>query len=217
MARYALILFDLDGTLVDSGQDVVDSELYALARMGLGSPGESWAMARLGMPLDELLGELLGRRPTPAEHEQFVHHYREHHYGHGYPSSRPFPEVPETLAALHPRHLLAVATTRPTAAAADLLGHVGLERWFARVQGTEPHQPHKPDPTILNLVIDELGVSRERALMVGDTARDVAAGRAAGIDTVLVTHGRPPQRPLPPDEGPSYTLTRFSELMAVVG
>ena len=191
MGRFALVIFDLDGTLVDSAADVVASELYALQGLGLVPPAPDWARRRLGSPLEELLGEFLGRPPAPAERERFVALYRQHHYGSGYPGTHPYPGAAEMLAALQPTHLLAVATTRPSAAASSLLDHVQLRRWFARVQGTEPHQPHKPDPTILRLVMAELGIAPARTLMVGDTARDIAAGRAAGVTTLLVCHDEP--------------------------
>ncbi|MDY0060664.1 MAG: HAD family hydrolase [Myxococcota bacterium] len=186
MGRFALVVFDLDGTLVDSGSDVVGSELHAFATLGITCPGEEWARQRLGTPLEELLAEALGAPPSAALSERFVAAYREHHYGALYPGSRAFPGTATTLTRLAASTKLAVATTRPSEAARHLLQHLGLLSWFCRVQGTDPGLPHKPDPAILHLLLAELALSPAEALMVGDTDRDVAAGLAAGMVTALV-------------------------------
>lgn len=177
-------MLDLDGTLVDSAADIVAAERWAATQVGLPEPDRGWLEARLGAPLDELLSEALGATPAPARLQRFVTTFREHYYGAGYPNTRVLPGVTATLETLAPRYALAVVTTKPSRAAVALLQHCGLAGRFDHIQGTDVGLPHKPDPTLLRLVMRRLRCSADDAVMVGDTARDVRAGQAAGVHTV---------------------------------
>jgi len=193
---------DLDGTLVDSAADIVAAERHAGVSVGLGELATTWLHERLGAPLHELLAEALGHSPDKVLLQRFVTSFRAHYYGAGYPGTQVLPGVERTLAALAPHCLLAVATTKPTRAANALLGHCGLLEAFDHVQGTDEGIPHKPDPAILRIVLNRYRCAPADAAMVGDTGRDIEAGRAAGMHTVAFAwqgHGRPGLRSAAPD------------------
>jgi phosphoglycolate phosphatase len=179
----SVIAFDLDGTLVDSLDDIIASFRHAFGEFGLPSPDEGSVRALVGRPLDEMYG-------------QFVHEgrvaelsaaYRRHYPRNFTRRTRIFPGVTDVLAELRSRgFLLAVATTKRTAMAQALVHAVGLTEYVDHVQGTDDF-PHKPAPDVVLRAGDALDGKVE--WMVGDTVGDIAAGRAAGASTYAVTWG----------------------------
>jgi pyrophosphatase PpaX len=211
MSAYArngldLLILDLDGTLVDSAESIVTAATHAFDSHGL-SVEPAWIRAHLGAPLEELWKDQGG---APDRYEGFETTYRAHYGKHGYQTLTPFPEVAETLRALAGRVPMAVATTKPTAAAVRTLEHAGILVWIDGVHGTDD-LPHKPDPAVLLQVLARFGVSPDRAMMVGDTHRDVLAGRAAGTATCAVTYGAQSATQLG-QHGPDHIIDRFGAL-----
>ena len=223
--RYSLVLFDLDGTLVDSTADIRAALVHALeavppadARLDEHALG----CAGLGLPLDEFFA-LARPAPHPAADQaglvRFVDHYRDYYHSHLLVHTRPFPGVAETLAridALRRQGLrTAVATTKRTRTAERVLDGLRLVQHFDLVLGTEPPMPHKPAPDLLLECARRLDREPGTGLMIGDTERDVLAGRAAGMRTCGVTWGvlgAEGLRPLAPD----FLISRFSQLLPIV-
>jgi len=215
-ASRLLLLLDLDGTLVDSAVDLLAAEEAGLRALGLPSPGPAWLRARLGGPLSELLADALGRTPAAAERRDFARAFRRHYYGAGYPNSQPLEGVEASLRRLGQRHWLSVATAKPTPAAASLLRHCGLDVLLHHVQGTNPGTPAKPDPAILLAVQRRFGLPRAACVMVGDTPRDVQAGRAAGFRTVGLLPADAPAQQALRAASPDGLIGQFAELEQVL-
>jgi phosphoglycolate phosphatase len=182
------VVFDLDGTLIDS-----EKAICAAASLAFGDVGcdvdEAAVADHLGAPLDELFAHFV---PVPhaAQREHFIARYLHHHEEH--PDRNP-PALPGVVAGLS--HLrdrgfpLAVGTTKPTARAVLQLQACGLDGFFRHVQGTDPPLRPKPAPDVIVVACRTLGIAPARAVMVGDTARDVGAARAAGSRAVVVAYG----------------------------
>jgi len=182
------VVFDLDGTLIDS-----EKAICAAASLAFGDIGrdvdEAAVADHLGAPLDELYACFVDDA-DPARRAHFVARYVHHHDEHPDKNPPALPGVVDGLALLRARGLpLAVGTTKPTARATQQLQACGLLPHFAHVQGTDPPLRPKPAPDVVQVACRALGVAPARALMVGDTARDVDAARAAGCRAIVVAYG----------------------------
>ncbi len=177
------IVFDLDGTLVDSLPDIVASFLAAFDGLGLPRPDANDVRAQVGKPLEEMYAAFA---PAAAVAD-LAAAYREHYPRHFRDKSRPFPGVPDLLEELGRRGFArAVATTKRTEMAKRFVEAMGLAPLLDHVQGTDDI-PHKPAPDVVLRAIAALGA--RGTWMVGDTVSDVQAGKAAGLRTYAVTWG----------------------------
>jgi len=188
-----LLVFDLDGTLVDSQRDLTESVNATRAWMGLGSlPAE--IVARYvgnGAPV-------LVQRALPDASEEnwsralkyFLDYYREHMLD----STRLYPGVREALDELHAAGIpLAVLTNKPIRFTLQMLEGLHLDLHFFRVYGGNSFPEKKPDPTGLNALIAEARAGRDRTVMVGDSAVDVQTARNAGTRACGVRWGLQPE------------------------
>ncbi len=176
------IVFDLDGTLVDSLPDIIASFQYAFASLGLPTPEDAAVRALIGQPLEAMYESF-----APAHVPQLCVVYREHYARNFVNRSRPFPGVVELLRTLRERgYTLAIATTKRTDMARRFVEALGLMPAVDYVQGTDGF-PHKPAPDVIHRALGALGT--QGLWMVGDTTADILAGRAAGLRTYGVTWG----------------------------
>jgi phosphoglycolate phosphatase len=183
------LLFDLDGTLVDSLPDLAASLNRVLTAEGLAPFAAQEVTGRLGDGIAALLARALaerGRNPDRA----LLARFRRDYFGAVAVASRPYPGVPETLGELAlTGWRMAVCTNKPEEAARHLLAALGLDAWFGAIAGADTFQARKPDPRHLLATLDAVGGTAARAIMLGDHANDVAAARAAGIIPVFALWG----------------------------
>lgn len=211
--RFDLLVFDFDGTLVDSSADI--ARCLALAFADVDHPIEEEALLReMGHPLEDVWRRFTGARPVGSRYARFVDCYRTHHEVHGVATTAPFPGVIETLSVLEgPRR--AIATTKPTHRVRQQAALFSLDAHFHHIQGTDGFAP-KPDPEILARVFAALPAEPSRVLVIGDTERDVEAGRRAGCATAAVTWGAR-ERDFLRALGPDFLLERFEDLLGIAG
>ncbi|HRP46940.1 MAG TPA: HAD-IA family hydrolase [Trueperaceae bacterium] len=177
------VVFDLDGTLVDSLDDILDSFLAAFASVDLQPPDRAAARSLVGRPLEDMYEPFAPAALVP----DLAAAYRVHYPLHFVDRTRPYPGVVEVLTALGDRgYLRVVATTKRSIMAKELVEAVGLGPLLDHVQGTDGF-PHKPEPDVILRGL--AAVNARGTWMVGDTASDLVAGRAAGLKTYGVTWG----------------------------
>jgi phosphoglycolate phosphatase len=190
------VLFDLDGTLLDTAADIAQALNLALAEQQ-SAPFELERVRELiGRGAPVLIQRVIARlspRPWPVDPvlllQRFYFHYDRMHEGQQF-QARAYPGVEEGLAQLHARGLrLGVVTNKARYAAAALLVHLGLSAWIDVVVGGDTAEHRKPHPQPLLHACKELAVSPQESLMVGDSATDVLAARAAGMRIVCVPYG----------------------------
>lgn len=196
------ILFDLDGTLVDSLPDIAASTHHVQARFGL--PPSSLAAVRemIGSGLPHLLRLALApRSEEPGWLDAALPVYREHHRRQCTAHVVPFPGVVEALRAWHREgRPMGVVTNKPVEFARRILSHLELSQFLPVVVGGDSLPQRKPDPAPVLAALAELAVRgpggdhqpQETGLMVGDSVHDVVAGRAAGLRTAVVAFGYRP-------------------------
>ncbi|APF39294.1 phosphoglycolate phosphatase (plasmid) [Chelatococcus daeguensis] len=185
------ILFDLDGTLVDSARDLTDAVNALLAEEGLPQVSLAAVKSMIGDGAAKLVERALAATGgdlsrLPAHVVRFLAIYETGAAGH----TAAYPGVPEVLHELKRRGLrLAVVTNKPYAATMDILEALGLAGFFGAVIGGDSLPERKPHPAPLQAALARLEVSPEAAIMVGDNYHDVEAARAAGVRAFAVTYG----------------------------
>ncbi|QRO00301.1 HAD-IA family hydrolase [Archangium violaceum] len=178
------IVFDLDGTLVDSLPDIIASFQYSLMSLGLPVPTDTEVRVLIGHPLEEMFEHFAPGQDVT----RLCSIYREHYPRNFVNRSRPFPGVLELLRTLRERgYKLAIATTKRTDMARRFVEALGMMPMVDHVQGTDGF-PHKPAPDVIHRALGALGGAKG-LWMVGDTTADMQAGRAAGLRTYGVTWG----------------------------
>lgn len=210
--RPIAVLFDLDGTLVDSIELLVASMEYSFEGRALRPPLAEW-LALIGTPLDKMLA----RWAVDAEDVDFLRaRYREHQLAKHDEMIKLYPGMVETVRALHAAgHPLAVVTSKLEVGARRALKFAQIEECFDVVVGIDQTIKHKPEPEPVWYALEHLGVARERAIFVGDSTHDMEAGRAAGVSTVAVLWGPYTREQLEPTH-PRYYVSDFTELRAIV-
>jgi pyrophosphatase PpaX len=214
MPRPTAVLFDLDGTLIDSVELIVNSALYAFEKCGHPPPAAEEWLADVGLPLRTMFGRFIN---DESAMDELIAGYREYQLANHDRLVRPYDEVTATLTALHDRgHALAVVTSKSEPLARRGLTHVGLDGFFDVIVGLESCTRHKPDPEPVHVALDRLGLRPPDAAFVGDSPHDMAAGRAAGVTTVAALWGPFSRSQLAPSR-PDYYIERMSELLPIVG
>lgn len=188
---YELIVFDWDGTLIDSASTIAECIQEASRDMGLEVPSRERASHVIGLGLHDSLRLAVPDLPA-HRYPEFVALYRRHFLARE-DAMRLFDGVPELLEELGTRgRLLAVATGKSRRGLDRALAASGLGPRFAATRCADETDP-KPHPAMLLELMTELGVARERTLMVGDTSHDLEMARRADVGAVAVTYGAHPE------------------------
>jgi phosphoglycolate phosphatase len=182
MARLAV--FDLDGTLVDSLDDLHASVSHALRAVGLPPRSRGEVRGFVGEGARVLVAKAVAPRADLVEPALAA--WRAHYQEHCLDRTRAFPGVEALLAGAG--RPLAVLTNKPGALSRKILGGLGLLPRFAAVVGGD-EAPRKPDPAGLLAILAEVGATPAETVLVGDSRHDVATGLAAGVPVVAVTWG----------------------------
>jgi len=187
------IVFDLDGTLVDTAPDLIDSLNVLFAREGLTPIAIDQGRVLIGGGVKRLIERglsLQGRTFKPADIDDLFRDYVAYYAEHIADRSRAFPGVESALDTLARRgDRFAVCTNKLAWLSVRLLDALGLSPRFAAICGQDTFGIQKPDPEILRRTVQAAGGALEAALMVGDSGTDIMAARAAGIPVVAVDFG----------------------------
>ena len=202
-----LIVFDLDGTLIDSRQDLCNSVNAMLAHLGKLTLPEEVIASYIGDGASMLVRRALGDPEGDAHDEEFVaealHYFLEYYRVHKLDFTYVYPGVMETLAAIRaalPETLMAVLTNKPVNPSRVICDHFGLSSYFFQNYGGNSFHTKKPDPHGLLTLIGEASalsgsaVAPSETLMVGDTDVDVLTARAVGAVSVGCRFGLAPER-----------------------
>ena len=180
------ILFDLDGTLTDSGEGIMNCAVYALSHFGIPAPSEAELRTFVGPPLTETFARFGVPEDQLAE---AVRIYRSRYLPIGKFENHPYPGIRELLEKLKSEgHELFVATSKPEGTSIEILEHFDLAKYFTRICGASTDFSRNSKEAVIEYLLDTCG-ARENAIMVGDTAYDVIGAKAHGIPTIGVSWG----------------------------
>ncbi|MCW8841981.1 MAG: HAD-IA family hydrolase [Rhodobacteraceae bacterium] len=194
MTPLRLVVFDVDGTLVDSQQTIVEAMRRAFDQVGAPQPTREAVLGIVGLSLDVAMARLAPEAPRATHHalaDGYKTAYVNLRASKGTPASSPFyPGARDMLMSLAARDdlLLGVATGKSRRGLEKLIEGHGLEGVFVTEQVADFH-PSKPHPSMLKAALSETGVAPENAVMVGDTSFDMEMARAAGLRGLGVSWG----------------------------
>ena len=211
-----VIIFDLDGTLVDSAEDLRAALNRLLAELGLRPIEPTEIKGMIGDGVLKLLDRaLVAANGDPQQKDALLPRFLEIYQANPATLTRCYPGVAETLEALRRKGFrMAVVTNKPVFATNKILQALGLAEFFPVAVGGDSVQQRKPHPAPLLVAARQLEVDVGQALMVGDNIHDVEAAHAAGMRCVAVTYGyhhRPPS-----EFNADHLIDRFDELLPLV-
>lgn len=209
-----LIVFDVDGTLVDSQGDIVAAMTHAFDRAGARVPGRSAILSIVGLSLDHAIPKLAPDL-APDLHARMVGWYKDAYMTlraqTGAAQSSPlYPHALDIIKALHavPENLLGLATGKSRRGLDKLIEAHDLARYFVTTQVSDFH-PSKPHPAMLHAALSDTGVAPRNAVMIGDTSFDMDMAQAAGIPGIGVSWGYHPATAL---TAAKHVIDDFREL-----
>lgn len=218
MPGVAAVVWDLDGTLVDSATDIATSLNRLLAEQDLPALDDDSVRSMIGEGVATLIRRGLAvHEVTPGDEtlDGLVQRFLEIYSEVATESTRLFPGVREVLKTLSDAGLRqAICTNKPEAITRQVLDGLDIAGYFDVVVGGDSLPRNKPDPLPLRKVLEGLGVTPEQSLMVGDSAIDVKMANAAGVDVAFVTFGYGPEPSAP--NGADFTIDKLAGLPAVV-
>jgi HAD superfamily hydrolase (TIGR01549 family) len=211
---YSNIIFDFDGTITDSKHDIAGAQVWVLQQLGVTSYRAEDLFRHIGKSLEETFSMLL----PPTLHDR-IHDaakmYSEYYQPRSLETTKLFPGVKETLEILHLHgKRLAIASTKRGVGIKRATDHLGITHYFVQLQGSDGI-PHKPDPSIINRILLEQRWQQQDTLMVGDTDKDVLAGKNSGVSTCGVTFGSLSEAELEQYK-PDFIISTFPELLSIV-
>lgn len=212
-----LVIFDLDGTLLNTIADLAQSTNYALRKTGFPEHEENEYRFFVGNGINKLFERALPEGEKSEENISMVRkHFLVHYSEHKMDKSRPYPGIPELLSALHEKGvMLAVASNKYQSATELLVEHYFSGVPFAAVFGQREGIKTKPDPQIVEDILAVTKVAKEEVLYVGDSGIDMLTAKNAGITAAGVTWGFRPLEELQQFE-PANIVNEAHEILSLI-
>jgi phosphoglycolate phosphatase len=182
------LIFDLDGTLIDSKQDLIHSVNAMLRELGRGELAEETISAYIGQGAPQLVARALGDGCTEQERQRALQFFLSYYELHKMDTTRAYPGVAETLEKLAGMPM-AVLTNKPVRISVRILDEMGLAKYFRAIYGGNSFETKKPDPQGAKTILREFGAEPREALLVGDSEVDVQTARNAGTLAAAVNYG----------------------------
>ncbi len=182
------LIFDLDGTLIDSKRDLIRSVNAMLRELRRGELAEETISGYIGHGAPQLVARAMGNRSTEEERQRALQFFLSYYEEHKMDSTCAYPGVAETLEQLA-RMPMAVLTNKPVRISVRILDELGLSQYFRAIYGGNSFETKKPDPLGAKTILRELGVEPQETLLVGDSEVDVQTARNAGTLAAAVNYG----------------------------
>lgn len=208
----SLIIFDLDGTLVDSSADICGALNYALTPYGLSEVSIEETISLVGEGATALVGKVIRQKAPGLDLPVVMKRFLEHYSAHMTDASAPYPGVVEALERLS-SFRKAVVSNKLEAFSIQLLQSLGLLKYFNYVSGGDTSSEKKPSPIPIIEVLSRFDALPRDALFVGDSIYDMRAAKAAGLRAVAVLYGYGPPGF---SEEADYTIDRIGDLVDIV-
>lgn len=210
-----LIIFDLDGTLIDSKRDLANAVNAARIHMGLAPIEDERVSSYVGNGAPVLMRRAMGPEASEEDVQKALDYFLRYYGEHKLDFTRLYPGVKESLDRMRDSGArLAVLTNKPVRVSQAIVDGLGLHDHFFRVYGGNSFDQKKPDPVGILKLMEETGTSAEATLMVGDSSVDVRTARNAKVKAAGLTYGFQPESldEAPPD----YLVDRMEDVAEIV-
>ena len=231
VTMYQLIVFDLDGTLIDSETDLMLSANYTLREFGFSERSEAEVRSYIGNGAIKLLERCLPEECHEKDSTFALPHlksdikidpiyqvFMDHYLSHCHENTFIHEGVMEFLTELKDKQAgdsselkLAILTNKPLSPTQQILEHLQLDSYFFQVIGGDSFATKKPHPVGLNHIMEQAQVDPEQVLMIGDGLPDMLVAQAAGVDSVAILEGIGSEKQLL-EAGPTYSIRRFQDI-----
>ena len=211
-----ILLFDLDGTLIDSKRTIAMYFVRTLDQLKISHRITEKKVAENLENSFEDINREFELNMNEKEFKIFVDTYRKNYLKDPLPGTKIYPWVKRTLATLKKRNFkIALATGKQIEVAQKSLKDMKLDIFFDHIQGWEPGLKAKPEPDILQRAVKKISGNEQNAVMIGDTYVDIQAGQAMGIPTIAVLYGFGQRKTLK-KYSPDYFMNSFNELPGIL-
>lgn len=210
MNNFDLYIFDLDGTLLDSKEDIAIAVNYGLEKLGLGKRPAEEVVKFVGYGAKKLIEDLLPDHPQEIK-DKLLEYFRKFYAANPVIKSTLYEASVEILESLkHRGKKTAVVTNKYEGISVDILKHFGILDLVDIVVGADTTAEKKPSPVPVLYAVEKLGQLPEKSIMIGDSETDILAGKSAGTYTCLVLHGYG-NKQAALSLGPDFVIKNFKE------
>lgn len=207
-----LLIFDLDGTLVDSSQDLCNAINFAIEPLNVPKVSIEDTKRLVGEGISRLIEKLVERNGFKITQNEILERFLFFYNNHIIDNTRPYPSVIDTLKSLD-NFNKAVVTNKRTDMSTKILKGLNMDSFFEMVVGSDTTGYKKPSPVQIKYVLERLNVAPHQAVIIGDSNYDIEAGKSAHISTIAVTYGfRPAETLMEAD----YFVNEFSDIKNIL-
>ena len=211
LKKYKNILFDLDGTLIDTGEGIINAVFYCVKQRGMKEIDLDTAKRFVGPPLVESFKNVFGVNDEEAKECARV--FRVYYADKGKLECIPYKDVKETLVELNKRgYKLFVATSKPTVFAKEILDKFELSSYFTEIVGSNLDNTRSKKNEIIDYIIDNYQLNRKETLMVGDKNNDIFGAKKSNLDSLGVLYGYGDQKEIE-DAKPTLIIKTLSQIL----
>jgi phosphoglycolate phosphatase len=207
-----VIIFDLDGTLVDSSIDICHALNYALEGMNVPPITVRETISIIGEGITRLFEKIIETHNIPADKDFLIRRFLDHYAAHLVDNTTVYSGVEDTLKSLNGCRKAVISNKREDFSE-RVLELLGMRKYFDLVVGSDTTAERKPSPVPIQYVLSRFKTRPEEAIIVGDSNYDIEAGKAAGVRTIAVTYG---YRPLSMLQGADYIVSSMPEILRIL-
>lgn len=209
-----LIIFDLDGTIVESGQGIINSFKYSFEKMGLETPTMEELKTYIGPPLLDTFNTKFNFKPEDSQ--KALEFYREHYKAKGKFECNLYPGIIETIKDLSENHKIALGTSKVQESAKEILEYYDIAKYFSFIGGASRNGSRNNKTKVLEYVLENVGdYDLNKAYMIGDRFYDIEGAKNCGLKSIGVTWGYGERKELL-EAGAGYIVDNSQELKKLI-